>query len=133
MTVGLSAANLANAWLNTIRGGGAGTTFTAPAVIAVKLHTADPGASAATAASANTTRPAATMGPASAGAIALTNTPTWASWASGSETESHISVWDATTAGNFLLSAALTVAKPVANGDTLTLTSLGVSLAPLAA
>lgn len=46
----------------------------------------------------------------------------------------HISLFDANAAGNFLLSGALTVAKPVANaGDTLNLTSCTVSFTPIAA
>jgi hypothetical protein len=49
------------------------------------------------------------------------------------ETISHISVWDASTAGNFLWSAALTTSKSVVNTDTLTFTTLGVSLTPIAA
>lgn len=129
MTVGLSTANLANKWLDLLRG----TAFTAPTGLYVKLHTGDPGASAASFASANTTRNAATFSAAASGSISLSNTPSWASWASGSETISHISVWDAATAGNFLFSVALTTSKAVANGDTLNLTSLVFSLSPLAA
>lgn len=129
MAVGLSAVNLANAWLNVIRG----TTFTGLAAAFIKLHTGDPGASAATAPSANTTRVSATFSAASAGVLTMSNTPTWATWASGSETISHISEWDALTVGTFVFSAALTTPKAVVNGDTLTLTSLSVSLAPLAA
>jgi hypothetical protein len=131
MAVGLSV-GLAGAWLNTIRS----VAFTTIAGAFIKLHTADPGAAAATAPSANTTRVSATFGAASGSgpvSIALSNTPTWASWASGSETISHISDWDASTAGTFEFSAALTASKAVANGDTLTLTSLSVSLAPIAA
>lgn len=130
MAVGLSTVNFANKVLDHML---RATASTAPAGNFVKLHTADPGASAATAASANTTRASATFSAASAGACALSNTPTWASWAAGSETISHISVWDASTAGTFLYSAALTASKAVANGDTLTITSLSVSLAPVAA
>jgi hypothetical protein len=130
MAVGLHAVNLANKWLDMLRA----VAFTAPAAIYVKLHIGDPGAAATTTPSANTTRVVMTLSAAAAGAVALTGTqPTWASWASGAETESHISVWDNLTAGNFLLSAALTTPKAVANGDTLTLTSFSVSLAPLAA
>jgi hypothetical protein len=44
-----------------------------------------------------------------------------------------VSLWDASTAGNFLGSAALTASKAVANSDTLTLSSLSVSLSPIAA
>jgi hypothetical protein len=42
-------------------------------------------------------------------------------------------VWDASTAGTFLYSVALTASKVVQTGDTLTLTALSISLAPLAA
>lgn len=131
MAVGLSTTNLANGWLNTIRGGAAGTSFTAPAAIFAKLHTADPGAAGATAASAVTTRQAVTFGAASGGAIALSNSPAFSMTAT--ETITHVSFWDNSTAGNFLWSAALTTSKAVVNTDTLTLNSVGVSLAPLAA
>lgn len=132
MTVGLHAVNLANKWLDMLRG----VAFTAPAAFYVKLHTnaGDPGAAGTANASANTTRSAATFLAASAGALALTGTqPSWPSWASGNETEAHISCWDNVTAGVFLLSATLGTPKAVSNGDTLTLTSLNISLAPLAA
>ena len=127
MTVGLAATTLANNWLNMLRG----TAFTAPAATYIKLHTADPGAAGATAASAVTTRQAATFSAASAGAIALSNYPSFTM--TGTETISHISVWDASSAGNFLWSAALTTSKSVVNTDTLTFTTLGVSLTPVAA
>jgi hypothetical protein len=130
MAVGLHTANLANKWLDML----GGTAFTAPGTTAVKLHTADPGSAATTAASANTTRVALTWAAASGGSKAITTTlPSWASWASGSETLSHVSIWDSTTAGNFLFSAALTTSKSITNGDTFTLSSLTFSLSPLAA
>lgn len=129
MAVGLIAVFLANRWLDTV----GGTAFTTIAASFIKLHTADPGAAAATAASANTTRVSATWAAASAGSKAISNTPTWASWASGSETISHISDWDASTAGNAVFTAALTVAKAVTNGDTLTLATLTFALTPIAA
>lgn len=129
MTAGLSAVNLANKWLDML----AGTAFTAPATVAVKLHTADPGASGTTAASANTTRVAVTWNAASAGSKSMSNTPSWATWAAGTETITHISLWDSTTAGNFLDSIALTASKTVNNGDTLNLTSLTIAFSPIAA
>lgn len=129
MTVGLSAANLANKWLDML----AATAFTAPSTTAVKLHTADPGSAGTTAASANTTRVALTWSAASAGSKAISNTPQWAAWASGTETITHISIWDSTTAGNFLFSVALTTSKTVTNGDTLTLSSMSFALTPIAA
>jgi len=129
MTVGLSAVNTADKLLNTI--GRTGTTFTAGSLY-VKLHTADPGASGATAASAVTTRYACTFSASSAGSMALTSMGgTWSM--TGTETISHISLWDASTAGNFLWSVALTASKSVINGDTLSLTSLTLAFTPIAA
>lgn len=131
MARGLSAVNLANAWLNVLRGGGNGVTFTAPAVVAAKLHIGDPGASGTANAAAVTTRSAVNLAAASAGAIALSNTPTFSMTAT--ETISDISLWDSTTAGNFLDSIALTVSRAVVNGDTLNLNTLTITLATIAA
>jgi hypothetical protein len=132
MTVGLSATNLANAWLNSMRGGGNGATFTAPATLFVQFHTADPGASGTTAVSTGlATRQAVTMAAASAGSMALSNTPSEV--ATGSDTITHISIWSASSAGTFYYSAALTASKSVTSGDTLNLSSLNFSLSPIAA
>lgn len=130
MTVGLATAAMAHQWLNWIRG----SATTAPTATYVKLHTADPGSAGATAAAAgSTTRVVATFSAASGGAIALTGTsPSWTNGGS-SETLTHISVWDASSAGNFLWSAALSSSQAWASTNTFTLTTLGVSLTPLAA
>lgn len=130
MTVGLSTTNTANILLGFFRG----TTITSPAGIFVKLHTADPGASGTTAAAAgSTTRPALTLAAPSSGSVAMTGTaPTWTNGGT-SETLTHISIWDSATAGNFLDSIALTSSKAWASGDTFTLSSLSIALAPLAA
>jgi hypothetical protein len=127
MTAGLHAVNTANAWLNVLRG----TTFTGIAGTFIQLHTADPGAAGTTAISAVTTRQSATFSAAAAGAIALSNSPAFTMTAT--ETITHISVWSASTAGNFHWSAALTASKAVVNTDTLTFTAVGVSLTPIAA
>ncbi len=129
MTVGLHTVNLANKILDHLRGG---TAWTQPSGLYVKLHLADPGSAATTSPAAVTTRSQATFAAASSAAIALTGTnPSWSM--TTTETISHISVWDASTSGNFLWSAALTASKAVANGDTLTLTTCGLSFGPLAA
>ena len=129
MTVGLSAVNTADKLLNTI--GRTGTTFTAGSLY-VKLHTGDPGATAASNASAVTTRYACTFSASSAGSMALTSMGgTWSMTAT--ETISHISLWDASTSGNFLWSVALTASKSVVSGDTLSLTSLTLAFSPIAA
>jgi len=130
MTVGLHAVNLANKWLDML----GATAFSAPATTAVKLHTGDPGSAGTSNVSAETTRKALTWSAASTGSKAITTTlPSWTSWSAGSETISHISVWDSTTAGNFLFSVALTSSKAITNGDTLNLTSLTFAFTPIAA
>jgi hypothetical protein len=133
MAVGLSAANLANPWLDVLRLQG----ITAKSIVAVKLHTGDPGSAGTTAASGNTTRSTITFAAAASGAIASNNVPSWSSWPVGQNGEviTHISLWDNATAGNFLLSIALTASKTMGTGDTLNLTSGGttVTLTPIAA
>ena len=108
MTAGLHAVNLANKWLDVL----SNTSFTGLATTAMKLHTGDPGSAGTTNASAETDRKALTWGAASAGSKAIAATlPQWATWDAGSETLSHGSVWDSTTAGNFLYSFAFAVAN----------------------
>jgi hypothetical protein len=132
MTVGFSTVNTIDPWLNCIRSGG--TTRTVVAGLYVKLHTADPGSAGATAAAAgSTTRVACTQAASSGGAIALNGTaPVWTNGGT-SETLTHISVWDASTAGNFLYSAVLTAPQAWVSGNTFTLNTLGASITPLAA
>lgn len=130
MTAGLAATALANKWLDML----AGTAFSAPTNTYVKLHTGDPGSAGTSNASAETTRKVLTWSAASAGSKAITTTlPTWTPWAAGSETISHVSVWDASTSGNFLYSFALTASKAVSNGDTFNITSHSIAFTPIAA
>lgn len=129
MAVGLSATNLANAWLNVLRA----TTFTGVSVF-VKLHVGDPGAAGANnAAAGSTTRPAITWAAASGGAMSMNGTAP--SWTNGGTTETltHISFWDAASAGNFLGSAALTASQAWASTNTFTLSSQTWTLTPIAA
>lgn len=128
MAVGLATTNTANAWLNVLRG----TTFTGVATPFGQLHTADPGAAGTTGVSTGiATRSAIAWAAASGGSMALSSSPSWS--ATGADTITHVTVWSASTAGTFYLSAALTASKTVASGDTFTLTTLTVSLSPLAA
>lgn len=130
MTTGLHTANLANKWLDML----GATAFTAPATTAMKLHTADPGAAATTAASAETTRKTLTWSAAASGSKSITTTlPQWASWTAGTETISHASVWDSLTVGNVLYTFQFTTSKAMANGDTLNVTAHAVSFSPLMA
>lgn len=124
MTVGFTAA-VVNGWLD-------GTFATATCY--VKLHTADPGPAGTTAAAAgDTTRKQATMANASGGSKAMSSMS--GSWTNGgtNETVSHISLWTASTAGTFNASAALSASKNWNTSDTLSLSSLSISVSPIAA
>jgi len=130
MTVGL-ASSQANAILDAIC---RSTTYTDPAAFWVKLHTGDPGAAGAGNAAGETTRKQATFAAASGGLSTTSADLVWTS-VSTSETYSHVSFWDASTAGTFLGSDALDTSRAVIAGDTFTIPtgSLTVTLAPLAA
>lgn len=127
MTVGLSTTNLANSMLNTLR-----NVSGAKASVNVKLHTGDPGAAGTANSSGETTRKVVTFSAAAGGALALASSVEWTGWDAGNETITHVSMWDNVSAGNFLFSAALSQSQAITNGGTLTLTALGISLAPLA-
>ncbi len=126
MTTGLSTTH-AHAILNLYRG----TTYTAPANVYVKLHTGDPGSAGTSNASAETTRKQLTFAAPSAGSSAA-SAVSWTTWAAGSETITHFSIWDASTAGTFLQSGSLSASKSITNGDTLNLT-VTASYTPIAA
>lgn len=130
MTVGLSAVNLANKWLDML----AGTAFTAPASFNVKLHTADPGSAGTTAAAAgDTVRKVVTWGAAAAGSKAMSSMS--GSWTNGgtSETLSHLSFWDNVSAGSFLASCALSSTQAWNTSNVYALTALTIVLTPIAA
>ncbi|MBT9255367.1 hypothetical protein KMZ30_07250 [Phycicoccus sp. KQZ13P-1] len=124
MATGFAAA-LVNGWLDA--------AF-ATASCWVKLHTADPGASGATAAAAgDTSRKQATMAAASGGSKSASGSV--GPWTNGGTTEtiSHISLWSASTAGTFNASAALSASQSWASTNTFTLISLSISVSPVAA
>lgn len=124
MAVGLSA-SVVNGWLDS--------TF-ATATCWWKLHVSDPGAAGANGAAAgDTTRKQSTMNAASGGSKAASGST--GPWTNGgtSETVSHLSNWSASSAGTFQGSCALAVAQPWASGNTLTVTSVSISITPIAA
>jgi hypothetical protein len=127
MTVGLHAVNMANKILNVYRNNAL------PAIVQVymQLHTADPGAAGTTAVSAVTTRNAITWAAPSGGSMALSSVAGYSMTAA--ETITHVSFWDAATAGNFLQSAQLTASQAVISGSTLNFTSATLSYQPIAA
>jgi hypothetical protein len=134
MAIGFATVATVNAWLNCLRGTSA-ATFTGVTTLFIQLHTGDPGAAGTTAVSSVTTRPALNFGAASAGAqAAIATLPSWATWGgTNGEIVTHVSVWGAASAGTFYYSVLLTASKTVNTGDTLNLTALTVSIAPLAA
>lgn len=122
---------LEDAWLKTLRGGGNGTTFTAPAAIYVQLHTADPTDAGTTSVSSTTTRQAVTFAaPSGTNTDMASNADvSWTNWAgTNGEVVSHISLWDASSSGNCLWRGALTASKTVNTGDTLTIPSGSLTL-----
>lgn len=125
MTAGLSATKAASI-LNTYRA----TNFTAITPF-VKLHTGDPGSAGTSNASAVTTRNALTLAAPSAGSSALTSLGTYSM--TTTETITHVSIWDASTAGNFVESWALTGSVPVINGSVLSFTTFTLAFTPIAA
>lgn len=131
MTVGFSSANVATPLLNAVA---RATNWTAPVANYAKLYTGDPGAAGANnAAVGSTTRVVLTWAAPSSNAVALTTTfPVWTNGGT-SETLTHIGVWDAVSAGNFLYSIALTSSQAWASGNTFTLTSGSITVSPIAA
>ena len=124
MTVGFAAA-IVNGWLD-------GTFATATCY--AKLHVGDPGAAGANnAAAGDTTRKQATMAAAAGGSKSASASV--GPWTNGGATEalSHISLWTAAAAGTYNASAALTGGGSWASGYTCTLTTLTISITPIAA
>lgn len=120
MALGLSA-TVANDFLEWIFN--ASAVATAPTNCWIQLHTADPGAAGTTAVAGNATRKdlTAAMGTASSGAITNTAAITWTTGeVDTSEDYTHWSLWDASTAGNFLCSGTMT-ANAVTVGDEFTI------------
>jgi hypothetical protein len=103
------------------------TAWTMPTTVYVKLHTADAGEDGTTAAATNATRTSAAWATAATGSIATNATITWTN-VSTTETYSHWSLWDASTAGNCLWTGALSSSAAVTAGDTFQITSLTLSL-----
>lgn len=104
-----------------------GATYTPPATIYVALHTADPtdtgtvgevttnGCARVGLTNNLTNFPAASAGSKATGTAVNFPTPTSTGWG----LVTHFSYWDALTAGNCLFTGALTVAKTINAGDTV--------------
>ena len=92
---------LGNSWMNAL---GNATSFSV-AVPYVKLHTGDPGAAGTLNPAVETTRKSISFGVSTTGALASDADISWTNIA-GSEDATHFTVWDASTAGNFLFSGS---------------------------
>jgi len=129
---------IANAWLNAIRGGGAGTSYTAPTTIYAQLHVGAPGASGTAALCAGTVggtvRVAIAFAAASGGSISITGTaPTFSCTATSvSETLTGVTLWDAASGGNCIWAEQLNTARSWSTGDNYTLSSDQLNLGTLA-
>lgn len=130
MAVGL-ASGIANSILDALC---RSVTWTEPAAFYVKLHTGDPGAAGTSNAATETTRQAVTFSAASSGAITNSAAVEWTS-VSTTETYSHVSFWDASSAGTFLGSDDLAASKAVDAGDDFTIPAgdLDLNITPIAA
>jgi hypothetical protein len=87
-----------------------------PATLHVKLHTGNPGASAASNAAGNTTRQSFTRSTSTTGTNSNAAALTWTS-VSTSETYTHFSAWDNASAGDPWIVGTVT-ASAVTSGDT---------------
>lgn len=104
------------------------TTWTTSALF-VQLHTGAPGAAGTANVSSVTTRPAVAWNAASAGSITASNQPAWTNWAGTSpETDTDVSFWSLAAAGTFQFSGQLSAPVTMNTGDSLTLTSITVSI-----
>jgi len=103
------------------------TAWTIPTNVYVKLHTADAGEAGTSSAATETTRKVAAWATAASGSIATSATLEWTNVAA-TETYSHWSLWDASTAGNCLWTGALSSSAAVTAGDTFQITTLTLSL-----
>lgn len=105
---------VANSFLDAV----ARNTSYAEAAVWVKLHLGDPGSAGTTNPAAETTRQQATFGSAATGrAISNTAVIEWL-LVSTTETYTHVSLWDASTGGNFLGRDDLSSSAAVTAGDT---------------
>jgi hypothetical protein len=100
----------------------------------VQLHIGAPGASGTANPSSVTTRENITWNSpvVSGGTIASVtslNEPAWTNWAGTSpETDTDISFWNAVTSGQFNMSMQLSSSVTMNTGDSLTLTSVSVTI-----
>jgi hypothetical protein len=106
------------------------TTITGTDAAWVQIHTGAPGSAGTSNVSSVTTRPAVTWASPSAGSVSSNGTaPAWTNWAgTNGEVVTDISLWSASSSGTFGFSMALSSSVTMDTGDSLTLTSITVSI-----
>jgi hypothetical protein len=114
MTVLGVSSYMANKWLDAAFNA---TSFSVTQAY-MQLHTADPGAAGTTSVATESSRKSVSFGTPSGGSIANDVAVQWTGIA-GSQDASHYSLWDASSAGNFLGDGLIT-ANAYTAGDTLT-------------
>lgn len=108
-----------------------GTTYSQPAAVYCSLHTADPGETGASEATGGSyARQAITFAAASNPGGTKATSADLVFTSMPASTITHVGVWDASSAGNFLVGGALAASKTLNAGDTFRITSgnLTVSL-----
>lgn len=118
--------SISNYLENKLLDAAAGTSY-ASAATYLQLHTGDPGEDGSANAAGETTRKSVSFGSASSGSMVSSATVEWTN-VSTSETYSHWSLWDASSAGNCLWSGSLASSAAVTAGDTFQITSLTLTL-----
>ena len=93
----------------------------------VGLHTGDPGEDGTNNTATETTRESVTWNAASSGSMSSSATLEWTNVAA-TETYTHWSMWDNSTAGNCLWTGSLSASAAVTAGDTFQITSLTLTL-----
>lgn len=101
--------------------------WTAPSAVYLKLHLGDAGEDGTANAASETTRREVVWSAASSGSISSSSVVEWTNVAA-SETYTHWSMWDASTAGNCLWTGSLSSSASVVAGDTFQVTSISLSL-----
>lgn len=103
------------------------TAYTSPTTVYLSLHTADPGETGASECTGGSyARQAIAFSAASnpAGTIANSGTVTFSSMPAATVT--HFAIWDASSAGNCLITGALGSSKTVGAGDTVSFAASSV-------
>ena len=93
----------------------------------LQLHTGDGGEDGTANVAGESTRQAVSFNSASGGSMSASAAVSWTN-VSTSETLTHWTLWDASTAGNCIWTGAFNTSSTVAAGDTFTITTLTLTL-----